>query len=106
MISSLPMSKLSLFALLAGMALSGCFARGGAAEAARSTDDAEEEEDLPELAPGETVVGPADAPPGQTEVAWEDNGIPIRQLKGDGKPHELKVPDSKVQKKGKPVAAK
>ncbi len=101
------MSKLSLFALLAGMALTGCFARGGAAEAARSSDDTEEEEDLPELTPGEAVAaGPEAAPPGQTEVAWEHNGLPIRQLKGDGKPHELKVPDSKVQKKGKPVATK
>ena len=101
------MSKLSLLSLLACLAFTGCLARGGAAGAAQSADDTEEEEeDLPALAPGEVVVGPASAPPGQTEVAWEDNGIPIRQLTGSGKPHELKVPDSKVQKKGKPVAAK
>lgn len=100
------MSKLFLFTVLAGLAVAGCssLARGGAAATTPTTED--EDEDLPELAPGEAVAAPPTAQPGQTEVAWEDNGIPIRQLVGSGKPYELKVPDSKVQKKGKPVAAK
>lgn len=101
------MSKLLLAMLLAGLTITGCssLARGGAA-ASSAADVEEEDEDLPELAPGEAAAPTPSAPPGQTEVAWEDNGIPIRQLVGSGKPYELKVPDSKVQKKGKPVAAK
>ena len=44
-------------------------------------------------------------PPGTEDVAWEDNGIPIRQLTGDGPPQEMKLPgnDMKMQMKKKGV---
>lgn len=69
----------------------GCssLARGGAAGVARSADDDIEEEDALPVA-----VAESSPPPGQTEVAWEDNGVPIRRLKGPGRPHEVKVPES------------
>jgi hypothetical protein len=44
-------------------------------------------------------------PPGTEDVGWEDNGIPIRQLTGDGPPQEMKLPgnDMKMQMKKKGV---
>ena len=99
------MRQLFSVALLASLVLTGCssLARGGAAGAARSSADETEEED-----DGFVGLTPSQAqPPGQTDVAWEDNGIPIRQLVGPGKPHEMKAGDaSKIQKKPqKPAAA-
>jgi hypothetical protein len=45
-------------------------------------------------------AAPLDAPPPGTEaVAWEDNGIPIRQLTGDGPPQEMKLPANDMKKK-------
>jgi hypothetical protein len=73
----------------------GCLARGGAA--ALSADDTEEDED----SIGSLPVAPApqnNKSPGQMEVTWEDNGIPIRQLTGDGGPQEMKVPSSHPKK--------
>ncbi len=42
-------------------------------------------------------------PPGTEDVGWEDNGVPIRQLTGDGPPQEMKLPgnDMKTQMKKK-----
>jgi hypothetical protein len=89
------MSKLLALLLLASTVGCSSLARGGAAGAARSGDDEVEEEDALPVAGAESTS----PPPGQTEVAWEDNGVPIRRLKGPGKPHEMKVPESNVQKK-------
>lgn len=90
----------SRFALLAAAMLMattsvGCLARGGAA--ALSASDTEEDED----SIGSLPVTPApqqNKSPGQMEVTWEDNGIPIRQLTGDGGPQEMKVPSSHPKK--------
>jgi hypothetical protein len=92
------MSKLLALLLLASTVGCSSLARGGAAGAARSGDDEVEEEDAVPVA-----VAEAAPPPGQTEVAWEDNGVPIRRLKGPGRPHEMKVPESNVQKKATTV---
>ena len=91
-----PMVRLALLLPLLA-ALTGCstLSRGGAAEAAMVPSD-EEDEDVTSVPMAEAAPV---APPGQTEVAWEDNGVPIRQLTGPGKPHELKVPESTPQKK-------
>lgn len=52
---------------------------------------------------GENVAQGAEATlPGQQEVTWTDNGIPIRQLTGPGKPQEMKVPESHPKKPAQP----
>ena len=91
-------------AFLFGVLTTGCLARGGAAGA--SAPDQEVDEDdagpVPVTAMANSQVGP-----GQQEVAWEDNGVPIRQLTGPGKPQEMKLPENRpklVDLKKKPAA--
>jgi hypothetical protein len=57
-------------------------------------------------APRATEAGPTDGtPPGQTDVAWEDNGRPIRELTPAPRPEEMKLPGNEMKKKGQIVAA-
>lgn len=84
--------------VLLGVFATGCssLARGGAAQVASSPSAADDDDE--DLGPVPVTSMAPQAGPGQTEVAWEDNGIPIRQLTGPGKPYEMKVPDSKPKK--------
>ncbi|MBK6516867.1 MAG: hypothetical protein IPM79_21595 [Polyangiaceae bacterium] len=91
--------KLNVLLAVAALAAfsTGCssLARGGAAGAVSPSAD-EDEDDY-----GPISLTPAAAPagtPGQMEVAWEDNGVPIRQLTGTGGPQEMKVPSSHPKK--------
>jgi hypothetical protein len=74
-----------LVALSFGVLATGCLARGGAAGATAPEPEEDEDGPIPVMAASEAT------PPGQQEVAWEDNGVPIRQLTGPGKPHEMKA---------------
>lgn len=89
------MFKGFLFTLVAcGMLSAGCLARGGAAGMSRdvSDDDPDNFGSLPVTS--SSTQQPQSAQPGGMEVAWEDNGIPIRQLTGTGAPQEMKLPSS------------
>jgi hypothetical protein len=91
-----------LVAFSFGLLATGCLARGGAAGATAPEPEEDEDGPIP-------VVAITDAtPPGQQEVAWEDNGVPIRQLTGPGKPHEMKAGEDNrpklVDLKKKPAA--
>jgi len=77
--------------LLASMAGCTSLSRGGAAGLTSPGAASEDEDDFGPIPV--TATAPASAP-GQMTVAWEDNGIPIRQLTGDGGPQELKVPQA------------
>ncbi len=93
------LARTLLSALLLAALCTGCssIGRGGVAQAASTPAAEEEEEDFGPLPISD--AGPQTAAaPGQTEVSWEDNGIPIRQLTGPGKPQELKLPDAKQKK--------
>lgn len=99
--------KLNALLALAALAAftTGCssLARGGAAGSI--APDAEEDAD--DFGPiPVTAARPAAGAPGQMDVAWEDNGIPIRQLTGDGGPQEMKVPSSHPKKPLGPAPSK
>ncbi len=77
-----------------GLLATGCLARGGAAGATAPEPDEDEDGPIPVMAVSDAT------PPGQQEVAWEDNGVPIRQLTGPGRPHEMKAGDDNRPKLG------
>lgn len=99
----------SAFVLLLGIACFGC-----STLPSRNTTPDDEESGIVDVteyvvegdAAAAAQAGPSEAKPPNTEdVAWEDNGIPIRQLTGDGPPQEIKLPgnDMKMQMKKKGV---
>ncbi len=53
---------------------------------------------------GERATASAGAP-GQTDVAWEDNGRPIRELTPDPRPEEMKLPTGMRPSLAPPPAA-
>lgn len=86
-------------ALVLSASMTGCtsLARGGAAGITADSSDEDATED--EFGPiPVTARQQPTAVPGQMTVAWEDNGIPIRQLTGPGSAQELKVPESHPKK--------
>lgn len=93
-----------LFGVALGVSSLGCSSIGrGGVSAATAASESSDEEDT-DLAPGGDTTQVADATlPGQQEVTWTDNGIPIRQLTGPGKPQEMKVPESHPKKPKMPA---
>ncbi|NUP08997.1 MAG: hypothetical protein HOW73_23350 [Polyangiaceae bacterium] len=92
--------KLTLLfaAMLVSVSTAGCLARGGAAGLAPDGEQTQEEDEFGPAPPASTQASAQAAPvpsgtPGQMDVAWEDNGIPIRQLTGPGAPQEMKLPE-------------
>jgi hypothetical protein len=67
-----------------------------------SADDESGLVDLEEY-DGAGIGEPAAGQPRHEDVAWEDNGHPIRALTPEGKPYEMKVPQNEVQRKGQIV---
>ncbi len=91
-----------VFAVL-GLLGAGCtsLARGGAAEVGPSSVD-DDEDSTPDTG---VAASKQSGPPGQMDVAWTDNGIPIRRLTGPGAPQEMKVPESHPKQNGTPPPA-
>jgi len=101
------MSSRLLLLAIALTAFTGCtslgrggLARASAADAADDSSDSIFGEDVGTAAPTDAT------PPGQMEVAWEDNGQSIRPLTGPGKAQALKVPATKARKTGVIAATK